>query len=109
MNKIDAIKLMAIGHKMRHRDWSPGEFIYMDLKDGDILDHLGVFDNLNDYLYNGWEVYIPVKKKITKTVKVWVSEYNDTEKIFVSTNKIEHTEEGRKLFQEATVSYEAEE
>ena len=70
MNKREAIQAMLNGEKVRHASWGKREYIFADERVDIINENMGWF-NLNNELYNGWEIYKPEPKfKVGEFVKV---------------------------------------
>jgi len=63
MNKLEAIKAMLEGKKVRRKVWFEGEYIYLD-KYGNIVNNEGNIEEISGYDFDGWEIYKPKKEKV---------------------------------------------
>ena len=61
MNKREAIQAMLNWEKVRQASWGKGEYIFADERGDIINEDMGWF-NLNNELFNGWEIYKPEPK-----------------------------------------------
>lgn len=72
MKKIEAIKMMLDGKKVRRNNWPPTQYIYFG-KDSNIFKFKKENENelmidMNNFEYiDDWEIYQEPKKKIKKT------------------------------------------
>ena len=70
MNKREAIQAMLNGEKVRHASWGKGEYIFADERGDIINEDMGWF-NLNNELFNCWEIYkLEPKFKVGEFVTV---------------------------------------
>ena len=63
MNKIEALKAMLEGKKVRRKVWYEGEYIYLD-KYGNLVNDEGNIEEISGYDFDGWEIYKPKKEKV---------------------------------------------
>lgn len=64
MNKIEAMRALCDGKKVRQVDWPQGYFVAMTTL-GWITNNNGGSTNLNQYFFSDWELYEEPKPKAT--------------------------------------------